>query len=333
MKISNPMNIGLTLRKCNKKLRLEMLRAIAILSNKYARTFHMNVGFIGLGIMGQPMAGHILRAGHRLTVYNRTPDKCAPLVAQGASPADSPAALASTCDIIITMLPDTPDVEAVLFGAAGVWHKLAPGKVIIDMSTISPEATIHFAKRLAEKNCEMLDAPVSGGQSGAQARTLTIMAGGRPEIFERCKPLLETIGKSIIHMGPIGSGQKTKLVNQVICALNILAMSEGLHLAKLAGLDVQQAHKVVSSGAAASWMLDHLAPRILQDDFKPGFMIKLQQKDLRLAHEFIKTIGEDFPGTVLTHSLFTKAVERGLGEQGTQGLINLYRKPESEFRG
>jgi len=293
----------------------------------------MNVGFIGLGIMGRPMAEHILRSGHRLTVFNRTPDKCAPLVAQGASPADSPAALASTCDIIITMLPDTPDVEAVLFGATGVWQELTPGKVIIDMSTISPAATINFANRLAEKNCEMLDAPVSGGQSGAQAATLTIMVGGKPEIFENCKPLFEAMGKNVFHLGPIGSGQKTKLVNQVICALNIVAMSEGLHLAKLAELDVQQAHKVVSSGAAGSWMLDNLAPRILQDDFKPGFMIKLQQKDLRLAHEFIKTIGADFPGTALTLSMFTKAVEQGLGEQGTQGFINLYRNSESEFRG
>lgn len=284
----------------------------------------MHIGFIGLGIMGRPMAEHLLKAGYRLTVFNRTASKTKPLVAQGAESANSPVELAAVCNVIITMVPDTPEVEEVLFGNGGVKEGLSAGKVIIDMSTISPEATEKFAERLRESNCEMLDAPVSGGEPGAIAATLTIMVGGKQEVFEKCQPIFATLGKNIVYTGKNGNGQRTKLVNQVICALNILAMTEGLRLAKLSKLDLQTTLQAVSGGAAGSWMLNNLAPRILKNDFAPGFMMRLQSKDLRLATELMQSLGKELPGTALTHQLFQQAVEKGLGEQGTQGLINLF---------
>jgi 3-hydroxyisobutyrate dehydrogenase len=289
----------------------------------------MKVGFIGLGIMGQPMSRHLLQAGFSLTVYNRTASKAQPLVAMGAKLAESPAAVAAGSEIIITMLPDTSEVEAVLFGQNGVYEGLRGGQIVVDMSTISPEATVNFAERLHEKKCELLDAPVSGGENGAIAGTLTIMVGGEERAFQKCFPLFQAMGKHIVHLGASGNGQRVKLVNQVICALNILAMSEGLHLAESLGLDGEKVLQVVCTGAAGSWMLSNLAPRILQNDFRPGFMIKLQQKDLRLASETIAALGKNFPGTALTYSLFTEAIKKGLGEQGTQGLINIFRPAKS----
>jgi 3-hydroxyisobutyrate dehydrogenase len=279
--------------------------------------------------MGQPMSRHLLEAGFSLTVYNRTASKAQPLVAMGAKLAESPAAVAAGSEIIITMLPDTPEVEAVLLGQNGVYEGLRGGQIVVDMSTISPEATVNFAERLHEKKCELLDAPVSGGESGAIAGTLTIMVGGDAQAFQKCLPLFQAMGKNIVHLGARGNGQRVKLVNQVICALNILAMSEGLHLAESLGLDGEKVLQAVSSGAAGSWMLSNLAPRILQNDFRPGFMIKLQQKDLRLASETITALGKNFPGTALTYSLFTEAIKKGLGEQGTQGLINIFRPTKS----
>lgn len=283
----------------------------------------MKVGFIGLGIMGRPMALNLIKASFKLTVFNRTRAKTEPLAAAGAAVADSPAEVARASDVVITIVSDTPDVESVLFGSDGLFHGAGSGKVLIDMSTISPEATIDFAGRLAEKECEMLDAPVSGGEKGAIEGTLSIMVGGKREVFERCLPLFNAMGKTIAYTGQSGNGQKTKLVNQIICATNIVSMVEGLRFARLAGLDMETTLKLVSSGAAASWMLSNLAPRILAGDFAPGFMIKLQQKDLRLVRETIQKTGATLPGTELAYELFSEAVAEGLGEQGTQGLINL----------
>lgn len=290
----------------------------------------MKLGFIGLGIMGAPMSANLLKAGYEVTVYNRTHEKAEKLRNLGARVADSPKQVASQTDVIITMVSDTPDVQEVLFGANGVAEGLAPGKIVIDMSTISPEATQTFAARIAALGCELLDAPVSGGEPGAIARTLTIMVGGSPAAFEKCRPVLSAMGKNIVHVGASGSGQCTKMVNQVICSLNIIAMTEGLLLAQHTGLDLTRTLQVVAGGAAGSWMLNHLAPRILQNDFAPGFMIKLQQKDLRLAMELLEGSEETFPGTVLAHQLFSQAVAHGLGEQGTQGLINLMRAPVAQ---
>jgi 2-hydroxy-3-oxopropionate reductase len=283
----------------------------------------MKIGFIGLGIMGRPMALNLVKAGFSLTVFNRTRSKTEPLAAAGAAVADSPAEVGRASDVVITIVSDTPDVESVLFGSDGLFHGAGSGKVLIDMSTISPEATIDFAGRLAEKGCEMLDAPVSGGEKGAIEAALSIMVGGKREVFERCLPLFNAMGKTIAYTGQSGNGQKTKLVNQIICATNIVSMVEGLRFARLAGLDIETTLKLVSSGAAASWMLSNLAPRILAGDFAPGFMIKLQQKDLRLVRETIQKIGATLPGTELAYELFSEAVAEGLGEQGTQGLINL----------
>ena len=281
----------------------------------------MRIGFIGLGIMGRPMALNLVKAGFSLVVYNRTVAKCGPLVGAGASQARSPRDAAERSDVIVTIVSDTPDVRSVLFDDEGVWPGLRPGHTVIDMSTISPSATKEFASKIAEKGAQMLDAPVTGGEKGAVEGTLAIMVGGERRVFDECLPMLKPLGRTIVYAGQNGSGQKTKLVNQILCAQHIVAMADGLRFARRAGLDLETTLKVVSSGAAGSWMLSNLAPRILQDDFAPGFMIKLQQKDLRLVREAMGELGGAFPATELAYDLFTKAVERGLGEQGTQGLI------------
>lgn len=287
----------------------------------------MRIGFIGLGLMGRPMAHNLMNAGFPLVVFNRTRAKCQPLVDAGAQEAISYADVAQRSDVIITIVSDTPDVEHVLFGPDGVQDGLTPGKIVIDMSTISPAATEQMATRLEAKGCRMLDAPVSGGPKGATEATLAIMVGGDQQTFQMCLPVFQAMGKKIVYMGRSGNGQRTKMINQVIAALNIVAMTEGLYLAEQAGLNVGDVLDVVSSGAAGSWMLTHAAPKILQEDYTPGFMIKLQQKDLRLAMEFAKSVGGRLPGAELVYALFSEAVNRGLGEQGTQGLINIYRLP------
>lgn len=289
----------------------------------------MHIGLIGLGIMGKPMAMNLLKAGFKLTVYNRTTTKCAPLVDAGAAAASSPREVAERSDVIVTIVSDTPDVEAVLFGDDGVWHGLRAGQILIDMSTISPTETQRFAARLRDKKVEMLDAPVTGGEKGAIDATLAIMVGGKRETFDRCLPIFQALGKTIVYTGRSGSGQKTKLVNQILCAQHIVAMSDGLRFARMSGLDLETTLKVVSGGAAGSWMLSNLAPKILQNDFAPGFTIKLQQKDLRLVREALQEMKGPYPATELAYALFTEAIEQGLGEQGTQGFINLFKDEDN----
>ena len=284
----------------------------------------MKVGFVGLGIMGAPMAANLIGAGFALNVYNRTPGKCEALERLGAKAYPKPSKLASASEVVVTIVSDTPDVEAVLFGENGLAEGLEPGSVVIDMSTISPTRTVEFAARLADQQVDMLDAPVSGGDKGAIAGTLSIMVGGKQAAFNRCLPLFEAMGKNIVYAGPNGNGQKTKLVNQVVGSLNLLAMIEGLRMAEQAGLDPQRTLDAVGAGAAGSWMWTHLGPRVAQRDFAPGFMIRLHQKDLRLAAEFMRDLGIDMPGTALSHELFTEALRKGLGEQGNQGLYKLW---------
>lgn len=284
----------------------------------------MNVGFIGLGIMGQPMAQNLAKAGHTLTVYNRTASRCDPLKAAGAKVVDSPKAVAQATDVIITIVSDTPDVEAVLFGGDGVVEGVSSGNVVVDMSTISPAATESFAARLAERGAHMLDAPVSGGDKGAIAGTLSIMVGGSDDAFAKAKPLFDAMGKNVVHVGGNGDGQRTKACNQIAGALHVVAMSEALNLARAAGLDGEKVLAAISQGAAGSWMLSNLAPRALKNDFDPGFMIKLQAKDLRLAAEEIERLGIGAEGTLLAKTLFDRASEMGMGELGTQGLYKLY---------
>jgi len=285
----------------------------------------MHIGFIGLGIMGKPMAMSLLKAGFTLTVYNRTGAKCGPLVDAGAAAVSSPLDAATCSDVVVTVVSDTPDVEAVLFGDEGIWHGLKEGQIVIDMSSISPAATQRFAVRLREKNVEMLDAPVTGGEKGAIEGTLAIMVGGERDTFNRCLPIFQAMGKTIVYAGQSGSGQKTKLVNQMLCAQHIVAMAEGLRFARLYGLDMETTLKVVSGGAAGSWMLSNLGPRILRNDFAPGFTIKLQQKDMRLVREALQDMKAIYPATELAYELFTEAVASGLGDLGTQGLIKLFK--------
>jgi 2-hydroxy-3-oxopropionate reductase len=285
----------------------------------------MDVGFIGLGIMGSPMAANLIRAGHRVWGFDRDAGRAAELQTLGATSCENLAALAQ-CEVVITMLPDTPDVEAVLLGVGGVAEHLKTGSVVIDMSTISPRATIEMARRLRERGIEMLDAPVSGGEPGARQARLSIMVGGDDDAFARVLPLFEAMGKTIVHVGPNGHGQKTKLVNQVAGALSLLATVEALRLAGQAGLDLEKTFQAISGGACGSWMLTNLGPKILHGDFAPGFRIQLHQKDLRLAREFVEELGMDAPGTMLCYELFTRALEKGLGAQGNQGLMNLWKE-------
>ena len=285
-----------------------------------------NIGFIGIGVMGYPMAVNLLRAGYPLSFLSRNREKVEALIKLGGVAAESPRQVAEASDVVITMLPDTRVVEEVLFEGQGVIQGLRSGKVVIDMSTISPLATVDFAARLAAVGCEMLDAPVSGGEKGAIEGTLAIMVGGASEIFEKVQAVFRAMGKTITYTGPNGNGQKTKLVNQLVGATNLLGAIEGVRLARAAGLNPEITLQAISNGAASSWMLTNLAPRILKADFAPGFSIRLQQKDMKLLKEWASGVGDDFPATDLVYSLFTKALELNLGDQGNQGLINVWEQ-------
>lgn len=279
------------------------------------------IGFIGLGVMGKPMAKNLSKAGYPLTVWNRTRKKMEELLLLGAGGADSPKEVAEKSDIVITMVADSPDVEEVVLGPFGVIHGARPGMILIDMSTISPSVTRRIAQELSEKGVKMLDAPVSGGEVGAREGTLSIMVGGLEEIFRECLPILEVLGKRITHMGENGKGQVTKLCNQVICALNIQAVCEGLMLGTKAGLDLERLLDVVTAGAAGSWMLSNLGPKMVKRDYEPGFKIRHQQKDLRLVLSFAAELGLPLPGTALVQQMLRAVEAEGLEEKGTQAAI------------
>lgn len=285
-----------------------------------------NIGFIGLGVMGKPMAENLFRAGFPLTVFNRTREKCRSLAVAGVSVKKSPRQVSEECEIVITMLSDTRAVEQVLFGEEGMFPGLKENSVVIDMSTISPRATVEFAGRIEAGKCQMLDAPVSGGEKGAIAGTLGIMVGGAEKVFEKCLPVFQALGKTITYTGPAGNGQKTKLVNQLVGSINLLAAVEGLRLARAAGLDPETTLRAVSSGAASSWMLTNLVPLILKADFAPGFSIRLHHKDLELLNDWITELGGDFPAARLVQLLFSQAMEMGLEDQGNQSLINVWKR-------
>lgn len=279
------------------------------------------IGFIGLGIMGRGMALNLLRAGFPLIVWNRTPAKMQPLIAAGAHGAQHPADLAAQCDVIITCVSDTPDVEAVILGENGVIHQVRPNALIIDMSTISPQTTREIATKLHEKGAHLLDAPVSGGSEGAEKGTLSIMIGGDASQVERALPYFQAMGKTITHVGDQGAGQTVKLVNQILVVGNALAMSEALLFAQAGGLDLEQTLKAVSGGAGGSWMLNNRAPQILRRDWTPGFTIDLQQKDLRLALKAADQLGVPLLGTSLIFNLYRTLQAQGFGEDGNHALI------------
>lgn len=286
----------------------------------------MRIGFIGLGIMGRPMARNLMRAGFELTVWNRSRPGIEELTREGAAQGESPADLAAKSDVVITIVTDSPDVEQVVLGERGVIHGARPGSVVIDMSTISPDVTRAIAARLKQKQVEMLDAPVSGGDKGAIAGTLSIMVGGEEAVFERCRPVLEAMGKNIVYIGGHGAGQTAKLCNQIACAVNIQAMAETLLFAARSGIDPNRMLQAVTAGAAGSWMLTHLAPRVLNRDFAPGFMIRLQQKDLRLVLEAAERMKLPLPATALAQQMFRAVEAAGGGDLGTQAIVQALEK-------
>jgi 3-hydroxyisobutyrate dehydrogenase len=277
----------------------------------------METAWIGTGIMGAPMARRLLLAGHRVRVFNRTPEKARALASDGASVAADAAQAAADADAVFIMLPDTPDVEATL---AQIEPALRSGQLVIDMSTIAPAFERAAAERLAARGVAYLDAPVSGGDVGARDGTLTIMVGGDEAAFDRARPLLEHLGKRITHMGPPGAGQMTKLCNQVAVAVTLEAAAEALKLAEAGGLDRARVLEAIGAGAAGSWQLSGLGPKIIARDWRPGFFIKLIRKDLRLVSEAARAGGIALPGLRLAASMFNTAAAMGHDLDGTQAL-------------
>lgn len=286
-----------------------------------------HVGYIGLGIMGRSMAANLLKAGFEVTVWNRTAAKAAPLVQLGAKPADSPADLAARGpDAICINVSDTPDVEAVLFHQGGLIHGARPGLIVIDHSTISPVATQRFAADLAARQITLLDAPVSGGDVGARNGTLCIMVGGEAAAYERALPVLQAMGKTIVHLGAAGMGQVCKACNQIAVVTNLMGVCEAMTLARRSGLDVMKMIEVLGGGAAASWQLANLGPRIAKGDFNPGFMVDLVLKDLAMIGDTARQQNVPLPATALAEQLF-RAV-RALPDQhggrlGTQAMAKV----------
>lgn len=279
------------------------------------------IGFIGTGIMGFPMARNLLGAGFAVRAFNRTRAKAERLIADGATVVDSAAAAADGVDAVISIVSDSPDVEAVYLGPNGVASAAKLPPLAIDMSTISPAVERRIAAVLANKGCQYLDAPVSGGDKGAIAGTLSIMVGGEAEAFTQAEPIFKAMGKTIVHCGPSGAGQITKLCNQVLVGLSLLGVAEAVTIARKAGLDISRMLQAVSSGAARSWQLENLGPRMRDRDFAPGFMIDLLQKDLRLVFELAREITAPLPGTAIVNQLFTANQAAGEGSEGTQALV------------
>lgn len=279
------------------------------------------VGCIGLGIMGGAMAANLLKAGHPLLVWNRTASKMQPLVEQGATACSSPADMARRRpQAIFINVTDTPDVEAVLFGEDGVAKAAADGLIVVDHSTISPIATQQFARRLEKQGATLLDAPVSGGDTGAKAGTLSIMVGGPVDAFEQVRPLLEVVGRQVVHMGGSGAGQACKACNQVAVVCNLLGVCEAMALAKRTGLDVGRMIDVVGGGAGGSWQLTNLGPKIAEGDHAPGFMIDLVLKDLAIVADTARQKNLPLTATALVESYFRSVAASGGGELGTQAL-------------
>jgi 2-hydroxy-3-oxopropionate reductase len=280
----------------------------------------MNIGFIGLGIMGAPMAGHLLAAGHKLFVNTRGSVPKA-IAEAGATACSTGAEVARNSEVIIVMVPDTPDVEKVLFGKGGVAEGLAKGKIVVDMSSISPIATKDFAARVNAVGAEYLDAPVSGGEVGAKAASLTIMVGGPEAAFERVKPLFEKMGKNITLVGGNGDGQTTKVANQIIVALTIEAVGEALLFASKAGADPAKVRQALMGGFAASRILEVHGERMVKRTFNPGFRIELHQKDLNLALASGRQMGVALPNTATAQELFTACVANGHGKLDHSALV------------
>ncbi|MHB8567071.1 MAG: NAD(P)-dependent oxidoreductase [Nitrososphaerales archaeon] len=278
------------------------------------------IGFIGLGIMGKPMASNLLHAGYSVTVYNRSKTSVEELVLKGAASADTPKKLAQQADIVIDMVTDAPDVEQVILQKDGVAELARRGLVVIDMSTNSPETAMSISSQLENRGLEFLDAPVTGGDKGAREGTLTIMVGGKKEIFEKCLVIFKAMGKEIAYMGPSGAGQATKLCNQAAVAVNALATCEALLLGSAYNLPIKELLRVLTSGAASSWSLNNLGPRIASGDFEPGFKSANLHKDLKYIMRVAEKKRLALPGSAMVQQLFNAVMAQDLGERGTQVL-------------
>jgi 3-hydroxyisobutyrate dehydrogenase len=282
------------------------------------------IAFIGTGVMGRSMAGHLAAAGHPLHVFNRTRDKARPLVDSGAFWHDSAGEAAAQAEIVITMLGFPRDVEESYLGKGAIVERARPGALLIDMTTSSPVLARRIAAAAAEKGLAALDAPVSGGDIGAREARLVIMAGGDQAAFERAEPIFSVIGKNIALQGPPGAGQHCKMANQIACAVGMVAWVEALAYAKRAGLDPLRVHGSISGGAAGSWALTHLGPRALGGDFAPGFYVKHIRKDIGIAVAAAEEMGLSLPGLDCARRLYDLVAEKGWDEFGTQVLYRLY---------
>ena len=283
-----------------------------------------NVGFIGLGIMGQSMAGHLLAAGHRLHVYNRTADKAKPLLDQGAVWHDTPASVAAATDFVFTIVGYPADVEAIYFGPQGLLESARPGSYLIDMTTSEPELAERIAVTASERGLRALDAPVTGGDVGAREAKLSIMAGGAEADFDAVLPLLRLMGTNVVLHGPPGFGQRAKLCNQIVVAGNMLGMCEGLAYARSAGLDAEKVLQSIGGGAAGSVLLSRLGPKVVEGDFAPGFFVHHFVKDMGIALADARARGLDLPALDVALGLYRRLAEEGAAEEGTQALIKAY---------
>ena len=274
----------------------------------------MKIGFIGLGIMGKPMAKNLLKAGYELNICDINKDAVAEVAAAGAAAYDTPRETAAESDIILTMLPNSPHVKTVIEGKDGVLEGMKPGTILVDMSSIDPNVSIELEKEVAAAGGEMLDAPVNGGEPKAVDATLSFMCGGKQEVFDRVKPILEKMGSSIVLVGPVGSGNMTKLANQIIVAVNIAALSEALVLATKSGVNTENVYKAIRGGLAGSTVMDAKAPMMLDRNFDPGFRIELHIKDLTNAQNASKAVGMELPMTDRVLDMMKKLQEVGLGK-------------------
>ncbi len=286
----------------------------------------MNVAFIGMGTMGAPMALNILKAGHEVVVHNRTREKELPLYDAGALRADTPREAAAHADIIITCVSDTPDVEAIVLGADGVIHGAPTGSLVVDMSTISPTSTRHIAAKLSDKEIRLIDAPVSGGSEGAQNGTLAIMVGGEAKDVQYAMPVLEAMGKTITHVGGIGSGQITKAINQVILAGTFMGVAEGMVLGMKAGLDMQKVTEAISGGAAGSWVLSNRAVNMVNNTYPLGFRVRLHHKDLRIALEAARELAVTLPVSAMVDQVENGLMGRGYGDEDMSAIARTLRE-------
>ncbi len=285
----------------------------------------LNIGFIGLGIMGKPMAKNLLKAGHHLKVYNRSKESVEEMVSLGAIAAKNHQDAAFDVDVLFTMLPDSPDVKEVMIGENSVYHMAKPGLLYIDMSSILPGVSKEVGEKLKEKGVHMLDAPVSGGETGAIDGTLAIMVGGDPEDFERAKPLFETLGKSSVLVGPLGSGNICKLANNMIVAGNIAILSEALAMVDAQGVDLEKVINAIRGGSAGSSVLEAKSSKMLNAEYKPGFKINLHIKDLKNALITGEKTGSIMPFTILTSTLYEDLRDDGMGEKDHSALYEAFK--------